>query len=394
MEILRFFDMKRIKIRRISLSIIGLIMITAILDSQVVTSEKTTFHLNSIAELLPDIQIIEPNTLKQGETFVSDRQSMTIVMKLINPGKGVKIYLNNAEVMPTSTGDVFLRTLDLHTGSNLINISIQKDDKQVKDYAYTMVFIDPVKNKSPFALNPGKYYALIIANSNYVSPEISSLKRPIPDARALKEILTSKYTFEQENIYTLFDMRRDNLIITLDEIQKRLTAEDNLLIFYAGHGKMDEDSGNGYWLLSDAAASSRVNWFSNSALTDYIRAIKAKHIFLIADACYAGSIFVARSAFDDAPPSISDIYKNRSRTAMTSGGTTEVNDESKFVEILLDLLKNNNDQYLTSSQLFRAIEKPVMNSSSNAPRFGVIQNVNDMQGDFVFILRDIKSKQK
>ncbi len=388
----RNYDMKRTKFKRISLLIIALIIMATGLYSQVVTSDKTTFHINSIVELLPDIQIIEPVQLKQGETFVSERSSVTIAMKLLNPGKEVKIYVNNQELSPTSTGDVFIRDIDLHIGSNLINISIQKDDKQVKEYAYTMIYVAPVKNISPYALNPGKYYALIIANSNYVNPEMPTLKRPVTDAKALKEILSSKYTFEPENIYTLFDMRRDNLIITLDEIQRKLTAEDNLLIFYAGHGKMDEESGNGYWLLSDAAISSRVNWFSNSALTDYIRAIKAKHIFLIADACYGGSIFIARGVFDGAPPSIEDIYKNRSRTAMTSGGTTEVNDESKFTEILLDLLKNNNDQFLTSSQLFRAIERPVMNSSNTAPRFGVIQNVNDMQGDFVFILRETKSK--
>ena len=394
MEFLNDKDMRRIKAVRISLLITCLVLMTSGLYSQVVTSEKTTFHVNSIAELLPDIQVIEPSQLREGETFISERQTVTIAMRLLNPGKEVKIYLNQVEVLPSLTGDVLLRTIDLNTGSNLINISIKKDDKPVKDYVYTMVYIPPVKNISPFALNPGKYFALIIANGNYVSPEIPTLKRPVKDARALKDILSSKYTFDPENIYTLYDMRRDNLIITLDEIQKKLTAEDNLLIFYAGHGKMDEESGNGYWLLSDAAMSSRVNWFSNSALTDYIRAIKAKHIFLIADACYAGSIFFARGVFDDAPPSIADVYKNRSRTAMTSGGTTEVNDESKFTEMLLDLLKNNTDQYLTSSQLFRAIEKPVMNSSSNAPRFGVIQNVNDMQGDFIFILRDNKSKQK
>jgi hypothetical protein len=387
MDVLKKNDMRRKNIIIISLSIISLIMITMGLFSQEVTSEKVTFHINNLVELLPDIQIIEPDQLKLGETFVSENHSVTIAMKLLNPSKGVKIYLNNTEVLPTSAGDLFLRTLDLNTGSNLISISIQKDDKKVKEYAYTMVYIAPTKNISPHALNPGKYYALIIANNNYISAEMQTLKGPINDAKALKEILLTKYTFKSEDIYTLYDGRRDNLVMTLDEIQKKLTSEDNLLIFYAGHGKIDEESGNGYWLLSDASSSSRVNWFSNSQLTDYIRAIKAKHIFLIADACYAGSIFVARGVFDDVPPSIMDIYKNKSRTAMTSGGTTEVNDESKFTEFVLDVLRNNIDQYLTSSQLFRAIERPVMNSSRTAPRFGVIQNVNDMQGDFVFILR-------
>jgi hypothetical protein len=391
MDVLNGYDMKKAIIYKILLSIICLILTITGLDSQVVTSEKAIFHINNLVsqnESSPDIKIIEPSQLKLDETFVVERQSVTIAMKLLNPEKGVKIYLNYVEISPTSTGDVFLRTLDLNTGSNLINISIQKDDKLVKDYAYTMVYVPPVKNISPYSLNLGKYYALIIANCSYISPELPTLVKPIIDAKALKGILSSKYTFEAENIYTLFDMRRDNLIMTLDEIQKKLTPEDNLLIYYAGHGKMDEESGNGYWLLSDASMSTRVNWFSNSALTDYIRAIKAKHIFLIADACYAGSIFVARGVFENAPSAIEDIYRSRSRTALTSGGRTEVNDESKFTEFLLEFLKNNADQYLTSSQLFHLIERPVLNSSATAPRFGVIQNVNDMQGDFVFILKE------
>jgi len=46
-------------------------------------------------------------------------------------------------------------------------------------------------------------------------------------------------------------------------------------------GKWTRNQAMVTWLLSDAAMSSRVNWFSNSALTDYIRASRAKHIFLL-----------------------------------------------------------------------------------------------------------------
>jgi hypothetical protein len=65
-----------------------------------------------------------------------------------------------------------------------------------------------------------------------------------------------------------------------------------------------------------------------------------------------------------------------------------VNDDSKFSEMLIMHLKENSDQYLTSSQLFRAVENSVMTTNSTAPRFGIIQDTNDMHGDFVFILRD------
>jgi hypothetical protein len=377
-------------VQKLLLSIVFTLVAT-VTWSQAIKSEKAKIRINSTIaqeEMPPYLQIIEPKNLMQGVTFQSDRQSVTIAIKVINQTSETKVYINNIEVPPSQAGDILLKTVDLKNGSNLVTIAVRDKDKLVSETVYNILFIPQVNNISPHALNPGKYYALIVANGNYVSAEMATLKRPVIDAKALKEILTSKYTFDPENIYTLYDMRRDNLIITLDDIQRKLTPEDNLLIYYAGHGKMDEDAGIGYWLLSDATMSSRVNWFSNSALTDYIKAIKAKHIFLIADACYAGSIFYSRGVIDEAPPSIADVYKNKSRTAMTSGGTTEVNDDSKFSEILLDLLRNNSDMYVTSSQLFRSIEKPVMNSGSKtAPRFGIIQGVNDMQGDFIFILR-------
>lgn len=361
-------------------------------NSQIIKSEKATIRVNSLtpqAERPPDVQILEPKMLREGETFMSDRQSISLAMKIVNPVNGIKVFINNIEVFPANTGDVFIKPIDLSIGSNTVYIALRKDDKLIKDYSFNVAFIPPAKNISPYAFTPGKFYALIIANGNYISSEIPALRRPLMDAKSLKEILVSRYTFNNEDIYTLYDMPRDNLIITLDEIQKKITLEDNLLIYYAGHGKMDEGAGIGYWLLSDAVLSSKVDWFSNSTLTDYIKAIKAKHIFLVADACYAGSIFYSRGAMDIAPPAVADLYKNKSRTAMTSGGTTEVNDESKFSEILLELLRNNSDQYLSSSQLFRAIERPVMTSGSRtAPRYGIIQGVNDMQGDFIFILRD------
>jgi hypothetical protein len=73
---------------------------------------------------------------------------------------------------------------------------------------------------------------------------------------------------------------------------------------------------------------------------------------------------------------------------MTSGTLTEVPDESAFIKYLLDRLLTNNDKFLSSEQLYSNFRMAVINNSNAVPQFGVIQEVGDEGGDFIFILRE------
>ena len=160
------------------------------------------------------------------------------------------------------------------------------------------------------------------------------------------------------------------------------------MIFYAGHGIWDESSEIGYWLPSDARIRSKLEWFRNSTLRDYLREIKSKHTLLISDACFAGSIFKSRRAFSDAQLAVNKLYDLTSRKAMTSGTLTEVPDESAFLKYLVQRLNENDNKYLSSEQLFSSFRIAVINNSNVVPQFGVIQDVGDEGGDFIFILRE------
>ena len=176
------------------------------------------------------------------------------------------------------------------------------------------------------------------------------------------------------------------LINALDYYASLITPVDNFLIFYAGHGMWDKDAEIGYWLPSDASRNSKLACY-NSTLRDYLRAIKSKHTLLISDACFAGSIFKSRSAFTDATLAINKLYELPSRKAMTSGTFTEVPDQSVFLKYMIDRLQNNLEKYLTSEQLFSRFRMAVINNSSVLPQYGVIQDVGDEGGDFIFILK-------
>ncbi len=230
-----------------------------------------------------------------------------------------------------------------------------------------------------------KYYALIVGVNEYPDPSIASLKNPVKDAAMLAKVLTEKYSFDVQDVTFLKNPTRGQFIDELDKMTRKVGKNDNLLIFYAGHGYFDSETEFGYWLPSDASASSTGNWLANSQLKDYVAAIKGKHTLLIADACFGGSIFKTRKAFSDATDNIDKVYDRKSRKAMTSGALTEVPDESIFIKHLVKRLEENTLDYLSAEELFSSFKIAVMSTSPTVPQFGNIKDTGDEGGDFIFV---------
>lgn len=267
-------------------------------------------------------------------------------------------------------------TLDLNLGNNGIRIeAITYSNKKLE----SSVNIN-------YNLSNAKFHALIIAVQDYDDPGINDLDEPIRDANRFYKVITANYTFSEENILYLKNPTKADIIGTLHQMRSILKPEDNLLIYYAGHGYWDEEMMTGYWLPRDANRDNPVNWLPNTDLTNYLNVLKTKHTLLIADACFSGGIFKTRSAFSTSA-AIEKLYKLPSRKAITSGTLTEVPDKSVFVEYLIKRLEENSENYLSSEQLFSSLRVAVMNNSPNVPQYGTIQNVGDEGGDFIFIRR-------
>lgn len=233
----------------------------------------------------------------------------------------------------------------------------------------------------------GKYYALIIGISNYLDPQINELDKPVKDAETFYNTLTTRYTFEKNNVKLLKNATMAQMVDALDYFAKTVSSVDNFLIFYAGHGVWDATSEIGFWLPSDARKESKLAWFRNSTLRDYLREIHSKHTLLISDACFGGSIFKTRAAFTDATLAVNKLYELPSRKAMTSGTLTEVPDQSAFLKYMIERLDKNSEKYLSSEQLFSSLRIAVINNSNVIPQFGEIKEVGDEGGDFIFIMK-------
>jgi len=350
--------------------------------------EITADRQRSLDQLAPDIILSEP-LLFRNSVLETSKSSIKIEGKVSDAGGIVRFTINKMPVVLSSSGQ-FSAELPVNQGITMVLIEAEDSNQNLSSKSFSV-------NRAPGAIAisnepadltsaSGKYFAILIGINDYNDPGIINLDNPVNDAAALYETLTGYYTFEKTNVVFLKNPGRDEIIIALDELSRKISGNDNLLIFYAGHGLWDTKKRLGYWLPADAKVSNTANWILNSTIKDIIASMPTRHTLLIADACFSGSIFKTRKAFSDAPPSIEKLYELMSRKAMTSGTTNqEVPDKSVFLEYLNKRLKENNQSYISSEQLFTSFREAVMNNSPITPQYGIIQETGDEGGDFIFI---------
>ena len=99
-----------------------------------------------------------------------------------------------------------------------------------------------------------KYYALVLGNNKYQS--FPTLKTAESDAVTVSRRLVQDYGFEAQ---ILLNGTRFDILNALDQLRAKLTAQDNLMIYYAGHGFYDQKAGRGYWLPVDAHPNTAAN---------------------------------------------------------------------------------------------------------------------------------------
>ncbi len=321
--------------------------------------------------------------------YVHDKESIFLVGRVTDPD-GIISFRINGTLISLAEGGIFQHNVTLSKGENEIKlVAINNNaamDQKILVIECTSRIAESQGQKVPVIMQ-GRYCALLIGVSEYIDPNIADLEFPVKDAEKLYNVLTSNYTFEKQDIILLNNPTYADMTRVFDSLAAVLTSDDNLLIFYAGHGKWDEKNKVGSWFPSDASRTSTSHWFRNSVLRDYLSSIAAKHTLLIADACFSGSIFKSRAAFTEPSQGVEKLYSLLSRKAMTSGILQEVPDESAFLKYLVNRLSDNSEKFLPSEELFIRFKSAVMDNSPNVPQFGVIQNVGDEGGDFIFIKR-------
>ena len=234
----------------------------------------------------------------------------------------------------------------------------------------------------------GRYFAHVIGNNAYV--ELPSLVTARADAVSVAELLQTNYGFE---VTLLLDADRARLFDELARIERQLVSSDNLLVYYAGHGYYDEDAERGYWLPVDARRSSKSSWVSNADITDSLKKMDAKHVMVVADSCYSGSLTRGLKQLRTRKQDYLDrLIAKRARVVMSSGGLEPVadaggNGHSVFANAFLNALSENTG-VIDGHGLFSLIRRPVLVNSNQSPEYGDIRLSGHDGGDFLFVRRN------
>jgi len=251
-------------------------------------------------------------------------------------------------------------------------------------------------------------YALLIGIDAY--QHVPKLQYAVSDVNALKEVLVTKYGFPAANVTVLTDGRatKEGIMAALGALAdtRRLTRDDRVLIYFSGHGqtvRLPLGGEIGYLIPCDAEIDLTdlqnpgpyvTSCIPMNTVWEALAQCPAKHVLLIADACYSGLFARTRSLDAPAPDSSAQVLAVRpARQVMTGGGKGEKTSErpewghGAFTYTLLDELRARAatpGAVFTALELYASLFRAVtrLTDGKQTPQLAD----RDTEGEFLFIV--------
>ena len=376
-------------------------MVVFIASAQIVTDKTNKIVINykgaDLNTSLPNIEWVYPkveytNTQEnhvQLKAIITSSIPLRSVMLDVSVGEnGKKIGSRAGEIDDPFNVQIDL-TMNVIKGQNWIELTaINEEGGTVKEHRSIMVGLDAIGDAVTI---DRKDYALLFGTNRY--DNWNDLVNPIFDAEAIGKELEERYGFQIEIVK---DPTQDQVMTKLREYaQRKYKPQDQLFIFFAGHGIYDEVFGEGFLVAKNSIINdvSKNTYISHNRIRSNINNIPCEHIFLAMDACFGGTfdpvLASSRSALyediDDKAYLVKKLSK-RTRKYLTSGGKEYVSDgirgsHSPFAKSFLEALKTYGGEdrirILDEIKLF-------MERLSTTPRFGEFGN-DEKGSDFVFV---------
>jgi hypothetical protein len=243
------------------------------------------------------------------------------------------------------------------------------------------------------AARPG-YHALVIGINDYTGGW-EPLTNARADAEAVAAVLEKRYGFQ---VRRLLDREADRagLMKAFDDLAS-YGPNDSVLVYYAGHGQYDERMDEGFLIPSDGHKATpekpaKDTWIWNSTVSKILNVSKAKHILLVADSCFSGSLFRGGDVTELGREFqwYKRAFQTPSRFVISSGNLEKVADNgggghSPFAHQFLLALENPATPVFSASDLGNAIKTRVSALTGQHVRMGGLALSANAGGEFVFM---------
>jgi hypothetical protein len=243
------------------------------------------------------------------------------------------------------------------------------------------------------AARPG-YHALAIGINDYTAGW-EPLANARADAEAVATVLEKRYGFR---VRRLMDREADRagLMKAFDDLAS-YGPNDSVLVYYAGHGQYDERMDEGFLIPSDGLKATpekpaKDTWIWNSTVSKILNVSKAKHILLVADSCFSGSLFRGGDVTELGREFqwYKRAFQTPSRFVISSGNLEKVADNaggghSPFAHQFLMALEHPATPVFSASDLGNAIKTRVSALTGQHVRMGGLALSANAGGEFVFL---------
>lgn len=252
----------------------------------------------------------------------------------------------------------FDKSVKLSEGDNTIIVTYK--DASRNEYGDTIRV-----NYKPNDYTVRKDIALLFAvdkydeNKGYKSFNTDG-RRPVQDAERFSKML-DEFGFETQVFENPTAEQMDNVLEHYAKIP--YGKYDQLLLFFSGHGIMDEVTGEGYFVPTDGDSKRKARTMISYNRIKKLFEIRdgentCRHILVIADACHSGSFIKESkgSAEENAKRIQSEAMEYVARCFIGSASPKEEsNAESELMKAFAKLFDNKKKDYFDFSDLERAV---------------------------------------
>ena len=255
------------------------------------------------------------------------------------------------------------------SGSKNTWVSIEEQGEVSLSFRWDVGF-DGIYKREGF-VRTGTDYALLFATDTYAHWE--DLSTPIADVEAIGAELENRYGF---NVDIRKNVTIKDILATLAEYkEKRYVPGDQLLVYFAGHGKFDEALQDGHIAGTASELPNKdqnlTTYLSFNKLRDDLDNFPCDRIMLMLDVCYGGTFDDNIALIEELPTrgarpkklslELNQTLTVRTRWYLSSGGNEVVLDgvggHSPFAASLLTVLRDGagDDGVLTLPEIERLL---------------------------------------